>query len=482
MSQPYQFQNGRHNGRAGLDIGAIMACVRQDMRAAIGDGEYKSYIDTLIPACEWESKILIVTKTKYAKTWIETNALPVLRGAWLSHDPQERDIVIHAFSELPDHIRGLLDERQQRAPEAQSHAEPISDDMKSAGSLSPSAFANIARGDSNSVALNVAQRIATWDPIARGVICLLGANGVGKTQMLRAIEADARARRPRAKVAYVSANDFIAQFSGAARSRDFSRFNDLAKNADLLLFDDVHLLAEAPGSQKELLRIIKELGNDSRCLVIASAEPIEELRFAETNLPRTLAASLKCEIRAPDPALRAEIVRVKWAENNLTDTFLALDSDVVDLIVKAAPATGRDIEGAVRTLYVNSVMIGKAPSFELCQELFHRALTRQLAPARIETVLTIVAKQFDLPHADLIGPRRTKNLVQARHVAIWLARTLSGRSFPMIGSKFGGRDHTTVMHAFSKIDAERASDAALQNLLHLLETKIRQQTDIDSTR
>jgi len=231
-----------------------------------------------------------------------------------------------------------------------------------------------------------------------------------------------------------------------------------------------------------LLRIVKELGNDSRCLVIASAEPIEELRFAETNLPRTLAASLKCEIRAPDPALRAEIVRVKWAENNLTDTFLALDSDVVDLIVKAAPATGRDIEGAVRTLYVNSVMIGKAPSFELCQELFHRALTRQLAPARIETVLTIVAKQFDLPHADLIGPRRTKNLVQARHVAIWLARTLSGRSFPMIGSKFGGRDHTTVMHAFSKIDAERASDAALQNLLHLLETKIRQQTDIDSTR
>lgn len=330
-------------------------------------------------------------------------------------------------------------------------------------------FARFQRGESNRLAQACACHVARAQdgPPRFAPLVLHGGAGLGKTHLLQAIVAEARAAGRAAL--YLSAEAFLVRAGEAAGLR---RFLDGLSGIEVLAIDDVQGM-RSRAAQAALLRVTQDMAEAGHQLVLAMDVAPDDTGLADARLVSRLGGGLVIEIGGLDPATCHAVLMARAAEMAAEAPGFALPAEVLAHVAACCGGSGRRLEGALNRLLAHSGM-GAAPVTLDMAELALRDLQRcEQAPVRVDTVIRVVARHYEVQVADILSQRRTANVVKPRQVAMYLAKMLTLRSLPEVGRRFAGRDHTTVLHAVRKIDRLIATDAALAAEVQALASAIR---------
>jgi chromosomal replication initiator protein len=330
-------------------------------------------------------------------------------------------------------------------------------------------FSTFQVGRSNQLAFSAAQRVA--DPCEGLTVgfCPLyvhSAVGLGKTHLLQAV-AQTAASQGRSAI-YLTAEKFMYGFVAALQSQTAIAFKERLRAIDLLIVDDAQFL-QGKSIQAEFGHALNALLDAGRDVIVAADRPPNDLEALDERVRSRLGVGLCVEIGALDEPLRIKILAARVAAARALQPNFELSPAVLAFVARSIRSNGRDLEGAVNRLLAHTTLSG-APLTVEAAEVAIRDLIRAHEPKRvkIEDIQKLVANHYSVSRADILSSRRTAVVVKPRQVAMFLAKTLTMRSLPEIGRRFGGRDHTTVLHAVRKIEALSANDGTLRDELELL--------------
>ncbi|MBC8130623.1 MAG: chromosomal replication initiator protein DnaA [Rhizobiaceae bacterium] len=362
--------------------------------------------------------------------------------------------------------------REAVAPKVQNHVQHSGLDFGSP--LDPRyVFGSFVEGASNRVALAAAKAVAENGPQSvRFNPLFVHANvGLGKTHLLQAIANAATARADMPRVVYLTAEYFMWRFATAIRDNQALDFKENLRGIDILIIDDMQFL-QGKSIQQEFCHLLNALIDSARQVIVAADRPAYELESLDARVRSRLSGGVAIEMVSPDFEMRKDILETRIAALKREDASFAIDDKVVDTIARRVVGSGRDLEGAFNQIAFRHA-VGQPLSAEHLDDLLN-SLTRTGGEKRIriEDILKFVSRHYNVTRTDILSARRTRTIVRPRQIAMYLAKTMTPRSLPEIGRRFGGRDHTTVLHAVRKIEGERAKDEKLGEELDLIRRMI----------
>ncbi len=330
-------------------------------------------------------------------------------------------------------------------------------------------FATFQVGRSNQMAFTAAQRVAEITGARASSFCPLfihSAVGLGKTHLLQAV-AQTAAAQGRSAI-YLTAERFMYGFVAALQAQTSIAFKERLRAIDLLIFDDAQFL-QGKTIQAEFGHTLNALLDAGREVIVAADRPPNDLEALDERVRSRLSVGLCVEIGALDEPLRVKVLEARIAAVRAMQPTFDVSPAVLAFVARSIRSNGRDLEGAVNRLLAHATLTG-APLTVEAAEVAIRDLIRSHEPKRvkIEDIQKLVATHYSVSRADILSSRRTAVVVKPRQVAMFLAKTLTMRSLPEIGRRFGGRDHTTVLHAVRKIEALSQTDTALRDEIELL--------------
>ena len=335
-------------------------------------------------------------------------------------------------------------------------------------------FATFIEGKSNRMAYAAARTVAEDDPgsVRFNPLFIHASVGLGKTHLLQAIAWEARSRDPRKKVLYLTAEYFMWRFATAIRDHTALSLKESLRDIDLLLIDDMQFL-QGKAIQAEFCHLLNELIDSARQVVVAADRPPAELESLDERVRSRLKGGVTLEIDAPDYELRKAILNARYEEARIEQPALDIPEDIRHYVARQVTTSGRDVEGAFNQLLVQHRFCDGPMALEdLDKMLGHLIRSGDVRRVRIEDIQRIVARQFSVSKNDLLSNRRTRAIVRPRQIAMYLAKTMTPRSLPEIGRRFGGRDHTTVLHAVRKVEEMAGQDQKLAREIELLKRLI----------
>lgn len=308
-------------------------------------------------------------------------------------------------------------------------------------------FESFVVGSSNEIAYAACQAVAEQPGVAYNPLFLYGGVGLGKTHLLQAVGNAIIAASPGARVLYVSSEKFINEFVVAIREQTIQRFKDYFRDVDVLIIDDVQFLAGKSKTQEELFHTFNALHGQNRQVILSSDRSPKALPTFEERLRSRLEGGMTADIKPPDYETRLAILSEKCRQRNIL-----IDDDALAYIAKNIQKNVRELEGGLNRVVAYCELIGNRATLEIAKKVLEDAFER---PPRktVDThhILEIVSAYYNLSLDELCGKCRKKEIVRPRQIAMYLLRRENNASFPMIGESFGGRDHTTAMHACGKI-------------------------------
>jgi chromosomal replication initiator protein len=337
-------------------------------------------------------------------------------------------------------------------------------------------FETFIVGRSNTLAHAAAKQVSQAkrdDPVMFNPLYVHSGVGLGKTHLLQSIAWAGNVTAER-KVLYLTAERFMYGFVAALRAQNALAFKEALRAIDVLVIDDLQFL-QGKSTQIEFCHTLNALVDAGRQVVVAADRPPSELESLEERVRSRLAGGLVVEIGPLGEELRLEILKARVATARQHHPGFDVPPQVLTFVAKTVTHNGRDLEGALNRLLANSKLSGHPITLEMAEREV-RDLIRPQEPRRIkiEEIQRIVARQYNVSRADLLSSRRTANVVRPRQVAMYLAKTLTLRSLPEIGRRFGGRDHTTVLHAVRKIENLVTNDAALAEEIEVLKRQLQE--------
>jgi chromosomal replication initiator protein len=335
-------------------------------------------------------------------------------------------------------------------------------------------FETFVVGRSNTLAHAAAKQVATsrrGEPLMFNPLYIHAAVGLGKTHLLQAISWAGSASGDR-KMLYLTAERFMYGFVSALRTQTTLAFKEAVRAIDVLVIDDLQFL-QGRSTQAEFCHTLNTLIDAGRQVVIASDRPPADLESLDDRVRSRLAGGLVVEIGSLGEELRLEILKSRIGAARLHHPSFEVPAPVLSFIAKSVTHNGRDLEGAINRLLAHNKLSGQPVTLEMAEREM-RDLIRPAEPkrVRIEDIQRIVARQYNVSRSDLLSSRRTANVVRPRQVAMYLAKVLTLRSLPEIGRRFGGRDHTTVLHAVRKIENLAGTDTALAEEIEALKRQL----------
>jgi chromosomal replication initiator protein len=330
-------------------------------------------------------------------------------------------------------------------------------------------FGNFVEGRSNQMAAQTARKILTaLGDSQHNPLFLYGPTGLGKTHLMHAVGHALLAAKPDARVMYMTSEQFVGGFVGALQQGRIDDFKKECRSLDLLLVDDIHLLAGKDASLVEFFYTFNALLDESKQIILTSDRYPKELTELDARLVSRFSWGLSVAVEPPDLETRIEILRKK-AENSEVD----LPHNCALFMAQQVMANVRELEGALNKVTATARFKGQDISIEIIKESLKDVLAIRARTISVENIQRVVVEYFRIPSKELVGPKRTRIYARPRQMAMGLSRELTNESFPDIGLAFGGRDHTTVMHACEKVQELRKSDPAFaedyHNLLRLLQ-------------
>jgi len=458
------------------------------LRSEIGEGPFSSYIAPSAVRADGAGQLILVTPTAYARDWVRKNALRRMNELWLGLDGLSRRLDVRCRAEMGStpsasqvaagRAEGAAVIPLQPAPMPMATVPPVADGaraVRAAGLQDRLTFDSFVEGQGNAFALAIARQAAAWADGHFNPIFFCGPYGYGKTHLLNAIAWEAQRLRPDARVVYLTAERFLSTFVRAAQDRTMAAFKDSLRNADMLLIDDVQFVGGKAGTQEELLSTLTALIEDGKKIILSADRPPMALTEVEPRLRSHLASGLTCPVEPADRALKLAVARNRIeALARLGVVSGEAQAEVLEHLVDRTPGSMRELEGAVNTLAAVAGARLSALSVDETQALLGSALRG--GPERritVDEIQKTVADHFSLKQADLLSERRTRAVARPRQIAMWLCKQHTTRSYPDIGRRFGGRDHTTVLHGVRKIEELMAQDDQIARDVETLTRKLR---------
>jgi chromosomal replication initiator protein len=434
--------------------------VQIDLRNRLGDRVHKSWTGQLNFHSASECAIALSAPSKFIANRIDAKYGDLVKTLWAQHDP--RDVEIGAASDIVLKTQKIAPPPASRSPQRQTEPvlrQPVDADPKAKRFT----FDNFVLGPSNELAYAVAKRVAQSDDCQYNPILIHGPHGMGKTHLLHAVREAALENNPGRRVRLISSEQFVANFVQSVRSSgrsEIEAFKNGLRDVDLLIIDDAHFIADKPGSQEELLHTLISLVDAGKQILLASDRHPHAIAKASERLKSYLCGGLLCDIGAADYDLRLRILdRLIEKRRNNGHPSLAMPQNARDHLAARINATPRDLEGAFNQVVARSEFLGRALTLESVQEaLEHTRYTGATRPT-VDKIQRATAKEFGITLDEMMSKRRARAIARPRQIAMYLSKMLTTRSLPDIGRRFGGRDHTTVIHAVKRIDGLRAEDS-----------------------
>jgi chromosomal replication initiator protein len=329
-------------------------------------------------------------------------------------------------------------------------------------------FDSFVVGKPNELAHAAARRVAEGGPVTFNPLFLYGGVGLGKTHLMHAIAHELQSRRPELRVLYLSAEQFMYRFVQALRDRQVMDFKELFRSVDVLMVDDVQFIAGKDSTQEEFFHTFNALVDANKQIVISADRAPGEIKDLEERIKSRLQCGLVVDLHPTDYELRLGILQQKVDYYRSQYRGLVLADGVLEFLAHRITTNVRVLEGALTRLFAFASLVGREITLDLAQDCLADILRSSDRKLSIEEIQRKVAEHYNIRLSDMIGPKRLRNIARPRQVAMYLSKQLTPRSLPEIGRRFGGRDHTTIMHGVRKIEELMTTDSQLADDLQLL--------------
>jgi chromosomal replication initiator protein len=329
-------------------------------------------------------------------------------------------------------------------------------------------FDSFVVGKPNELAHAAARRVAEGGPVTFNPLFLYGGVGLGKTHLMHAIAHELQGRRPDLRVLYLSAEQFMYRFVQALRERQVMDFKELFRSVDVLMVDDVQFIAGKDSTQEEFFHTFNALVDANKQIVISADRAPGEIKDLEDRIKSRLQCGLVVDLHPTDYELRLGILQQKVDFYRSQYRGLVLADGVLEFLAHRITTNVRVLEGALTRLFAFASLVGREITLDLAQDCLADILRSSDRKLTIEEIQRKVAEHYNIRLSDMIGPKRLRNIARPRQVAMYLSKQLTPRSLPEIGRRFGGRDHTTIMHGVRKIEELMTIDSQLADDLQLL--------------
>ncbi|MDR6775003.1 chromosomal replication initiator protein DnaA [Azospirillum sp. BE72] len=501
----------------GVSLDQQWARIRGRLKEEVGEIAYRSWLQPLSVASLVGGEVCIVVPTRFMRDWVLTHYADRIRALWSGENPEVQSIDVIVASTNPP--AALVadnddngDDRPAPAPRAQdsrfAESRPAprpappprpadggfsadsapstvytSASYGGASDESPNAvpailedrsdlsaaldprftFENFVVGKPNELAHAAARRVADATTVTFNPLFLYGGVGLGKTHLMHALAWQIRKNDPNRKVLYLSAEKFMYQFIRALRFKDTMAFKQQFRSVDVLMIDDVQFISGKDSTQEEFFHTFNALVDQNRQVIISADKSPSDLEGMEERLRSRLGWGLVADIHPTTYELRLGILQAK------ADALQAsIPLKVLEFLAHKITSNVRELEGALNRIVAHADLVGRSISLETTQEVLHDLLRANDRRVTIDEIQKRVAEHYNIRVADMHSARRARAVARPRQIAMYLAKQLTARSLPEIGRKFGGRDHTTVMHAVKKVDELRATDPSFAEDVELL--------------
>lgn len=419
-----------------------------------GEHAYKTWLGQLGYNGVDAGTVELSAPTKFVRDWIQRHYAPRIQDFFAAEDPRIRTLSIRLSArkeiQRPNSVSGM--------DEATSARSAIAAPIEEGAALDPKyTFDSFVVGKSNELAYAAAKRIAESNEVTFNPLFLHGGVGLGKTHLMHAIAWEVKKSQPHKRVAYVSAEKFMFEFIAALRFKDTHAFKQKFRTVDLLMVDDVQFIANKNSTQEEFFHTFNAL-IDNRCQVVITADRSPtDLEGIEDRIISRLGWGLVADIHPTDYELRLGILQSKAELAH----GVTVPAEVLEFLARRIASNVRELEGALNRVVAYATLVGRPITMDMTRDVLQDLIRANDRKLTIDEIQRAVADYFNLRLSEMLSQRRARNIARPRQVAMYLAKQLTPRSLPEIGRRFGGRDHTTVMHAVRKIEDLRRDDSQL---------------------
>ena len=445
------------------------------LRAELGEATFRSWFKHIEFGELSEKKLLLYVPTKFMKDWIHTHY-------------SDRILAILKNDNIP--VSSIIFELQKfkvSKDNEDSNAQKTAKNSKTAASskfvtnengdhnsmlgapLDPNlSFENFVVGGSNELAYAAAKRITEVENVSFNPLFLYGGVGLGKTHLMHAMALEIKKNWPERKVLYLSAEKFMYQFIKALRFKDTMSFKQQFRSVDVLMVDDIQFIAGKDSTQEEFFHTFNTLIDHNHQVVISADRSPVDLDGIEERIRSRLGWGLVTDIHASDYELRLGVLQTKAKKHIEDNPEIIINDNILEFLAQRIDSNIRVLEGALNRVIAYSSFVKKPLTTEMAQDVLKDLIRASQRRITIDDIQRKVADYYNIRLSDLLSARRSRTIARPRQVAMYLSKLLTTRSLPEIGRKFGGRDHTTVIHAVKRIESLQDSDAAIQEEVDIL--------------
>ncbi|CUI54674.1 chromosomal replication initiator protein DnaA [Cognatishimia activa] len=450
--------------------------LQQDLLKTVGQNNYKAWIEPLR---------LTELANGVATFTVPTNFI----GNYVSQN--FGDLIIHQLSQAGEDVqrvhftvgRAAANSNGAASPSIAAPGKPSAnrasapatstvasskDDLPGAPLDTRFTFDSFVVGKPNELANAAARRVAEGGPVSFNPLFLYGGVGLGKTHLMHAIAWELQTQRPDLNVLYLSAEQFMYRFVQALRDRKMMDFKEMFRSVDVLMVDDVQFIAGKDSTQEEFFHTFNALVDQNKQIIISADRAPGEIKDMEDRIRSRLQCGLVVDLHPTDYELRLGILQSKVEQYRGQYPDLKIADGVLEFLAHRISTNVRVLEGALTRLFAFASLVGREITMDLTQDCLSDVLRASERKISVEEIQRRVAEHYNIRLSDMIGPKRVRTFARPRQVAMFLCKQLTSRSLPEIGRRFGGRDHTTVMHGVRRIEELRSSDGQIAEDLELL--------------
>ena len=439
--------------------------IKERLLKTVGQNNYTTWIEPLVPGAVEDGIVTLKVPTNFFGNYVSQNF---------------SDLILHEINATgTDATRLNFALNQQPTPAAEkpapaarqtsAAAKPAANSQLSTAPLDPRfSFDNFVVGKPNELAHAAARRVAEGGPVTFNPLFLYGGVGLGKTHLMHAIARELHERKPEMNVLYLSAEQFMYRFVQALRDRKMMDFKEIFRSVDVLMVDDVQFIAGKDSTQEEFFHTFNALVDQHKQIIISADRAPGEIKDLEDRVKSRLQCGLIVDLHPTDYELRLGILQSKVDVQRKTYPDLEVADGVLEFLAHRITSNVRVLEGALTRLFAFASLVGREIDMGLTQDCPADVLRASERKISVEEIQRKVSDHYNIRLSDMIGPKRLRSYARPRQVAMYLCKQMTSRSLPEIGRRFGGRDHTTVMHGVRRIEELKVSDGQIAEDLELL--------------
>ncbi len=435
----------------------IWARVLRELKSVLGANSYSSWIEPLSFTQLSDGVAVFDVPTNFIGNYVSQNF-----GDQIMYH-------MNAAGEDVQRLKFRVPSQTRPADNTKTPNKPVRNKANTGAPLdSRFTFDTFVVGKPNELAHAAARRVAEGGPVTFNPLFLYGGVGLGKTHLMHAIAAELKERSPELNVLYLSAEQFMYRFITALRERKMMDFKQLFRSVDVLMVDDVQFIGGKDSTQEEFFHTFNALVDGQKQIIISADRAPGEIKDLEERIKSRLQCGLVVDLHPTDYELRLGILQSKVDVYSAQYPELDIADGVLEFLAHRISTNVRVLEGALTRLFAFASLVGREITLELTQDCLSDVLKASDRKVTVEEIQRKVSEHYNIRLSDMIGPKRVRNYARPRQIAMYLAKQMTSRSLPEIGRRFGGRDHTTVMHGVKRIEELKALDSQIADDLELL--------------